>query len=106
MTAIVILTAVPGHIERWKNVAIKTVHPLSPALGQTSELAGSVDDIRELVIEFGIKLRAREPGASFAILVAVRRGDRKPRGFDDALRHNGFGQDDFLTERVAQELAA
>ena len=41
-------------------------------------------------------MRADHPEGSFYGSVRLARGHRKPKGYDDATRSNGFGQDDFL----------
>ena len=96
MAAILNLTAVPGHLERGRGYTIKVVEILGRELARTAKPIATVADAREAVQAFGKTLREREPDSSFAVLVGVRRGDRKPRGFDAAHAGNGFGQDDFL----------
>ena len=105
MAATITLTAVPGHIEQHAGYRAKTVEIWGRELTRTTMPARTVGEVREAVRAFGSAIRARQPDASFAILVGVRRGDRKPAGFDAAQRGNGFGQDDFLHvrgERPAQ----
>ena len=104
MAATITLTAVPGHIEQHAGYRAKTVEFCSRELARITMPARTVGEVREAVRAFGSAIRARQPDASFAILVGVRRGDRKPAGFDTAQRGNGFGQDDFL--RVADRRAA
>ena len=41
-------------------------------------------------------MRAVHPDASFLVSMSVRKGDRKPRGYDAAYHGNGFGQGNFL----------
>ena len=56
----------------------------------------TVADVRTAVERFGDRLRADHPDASFAISVTFKRGDRKPRGFDDACKNGGLGQHAFM----------
>jgi hypothetical protein len=99
MAATITLTAVPGHIEQHAGYSTKTVEICGRELARTTKPVATVGDVRDAVRAFGTAIRARDPQGSFAILVGVRRGDRKPRGFDVAQRGNGFGQDDFLLAR-------
>lgn len=99
MPAVITLTAVPGHIERHAGYSAKTIEIWGRELDRTTKPVATVRDVRATVQAFGKALRERQPGSSFAILVSVRRGDRKPSGFDAAHRGNGFGQDDFLHVR-------
>ncbi len=96
MAALITLTAVPGHIEQHAGYNTKTVEIWGRELDRTTKPVATVGDVREAVRAFGAAIRVREPDSSFAVLVGVRRGDRKPLGFDAAKRANGFGQDDFL----------
>ena len=43
--------------------------------------------MREGVAAFGARVRGDHPAVSFYISMSVRKGDRKPRGFDDASRN-------------------
>lgn len=43
------------------------------------------------VAEFGRDVLAANPGASFDISVRMAKGQRKPRGFDDAEKAGTFG---------------
>ena len=61
--------------------------------------ARTVSAIAAAVAAFGKQLRAEHPTASFGVAVIIRRGDRKPNGFDVADAGNGFGQDTWLEER-------
>lgn len=99
MAALITLTAVPGHIERRDGYSTKTTEIMGRVLDRTTKPVATVGDVQDAVRAFGTALRERDPGSSFAILIGVRRGDRKPRGFDAAHRGNGFGQDDFLHVR-------
>lgn len=101
MPATLTMTAVPGHLEQGAVFTSKVVQLLGRQLGRETRIIGTVADVRDAVAAFGAKMRAEHPGESFAILVSIGRGDRKPRGFDAALRGGGFGQDAFLAYRNA-----
>lgn len=45
---------------------------------------------------FGQRVRAQHPDRSFQVSISMRKGDRKPRGYDAAYLNNGFGQEDCL----------
>ena len=106
MAALITLTAVPGHIAQHAGFSTKTVEIYGRELARTTKPVGTVGDVREAVRAFGAAIRAREPASSFAVLVGVRRGERKPPGFDAAQRNNGFGQDDFLLACDEQDTQA
>ena len=99
MAALITLAAVPGHIEQHAGYNAKVVEICGREIARTTTPVATVGDVREAVRAFGTAIRARDPQSSFAILVGVRRGDRKPGGFDAAQRGDGFGQDDFLRVR-------
>ena len=103
MAAIIILTAVPGHIEQHVGYSTKVVEICGRELGRTTTPVATVRDVRDAVRTFGTAIRAHDPQSSFAILVGVRRGDRRPRGFDAAQRGDGFGQHDFMQVRDERE---
>ena len=63
---------------------------------QTLTAISTVPDIKAAVAQFGAKVRAGHPGASFYVSVRLAKGNRKPNGYDAASNRNGFGQDDFL----------
>ena len=96
MPATIILRTVPGSIERGDRYDAKALDLFGPSLGQESVAVATVADVRAAVQAFGIRLRTAHPDASFMVSVSVRKGDRKPRGYDEATRSNGFGQDDRL----------
>ena len=84
--------AAPGHIERHAGYSTKIIEICGRTLDRATKPVATVADVQDAVRAFGAAIRARDPESSFAILVGVRRGDRKPRGFDAAHSGNGFGQ--------------
>jgi len=96
MPAILNLSTTPGSIERRDRYSTKTFELLGASLARTSVAVATVADIRIAVQAFGHGVRAAHPDASFLVSILVRKGDRKPRGYDAAYLRNGFGQEDFM----------
>lgn len=59
--------------------------------------------ITRAVAEFGRDVLAANPGASFDISVTMAKGQRKPRGFDDAEKAGTFGHKAFLREDAGED---
>ncbi|MHB0668457.1 Hypothetical protein HVPorG_03895 (plasmid) [Roseomonas mucosa] len=55
------------------------------------------------VAQFGRDVLAANPGASFDISVGMAKGQRKPRGFDDAEKAETFGHHAFLREDAGDD---
>ncbi|KDU94692.1 hypothetical protein HUK81_19000 [Komagataeibacter swingsii] len=55
--------------------------------------ARTLAEISTAVTLYGERIAAAYPGRSFSITVHIRRGDRKPRGFDAAYRTGALGTD-------------
>ncbi len=94
MPVTITLSTIPGSIERCDGYSTRTMQLFGPSLGR--EAVATVADIRTAVQAFGQRVRAVHPDASFMISVSMRKGDRKPRGFDAAYASNGFGEEDFM----------
>lgn len=88
------LTALPGHHEHTNGQAytVTVVELLGDVLGRARIEAKTVGEIAAHVRQFGDSVAARLPDTSFMVSVSIARGCRKPRGFDDANRRNGLGQ--------------
>lgn len=99
MPATLNMVAIPGHLEKTSGYTSKVIKICGRDFGRESKTIGTVADAREAAATFGSRIKAEQPNTSFYISMAVRKGDRKPRGFDDAIRNGGLGQDDFLTLR-------
>ncbi len=104
MPATINLRTIPGSIERGDRHDAKTLELFGPSLGQDSVAVATVADVRAAVQAFGGRMRAAHPDASFMVSVSVRKGDRKPNGFDAGSLNNGFGQEDHL--RVVDKRSA
>ncbi len=96
MPVTITLSTIPGSIERCDGYSTRTMQLLGPSLGREAVAVATVTDIRTAVQAFGQRVRAVHPDASFMISVSMRKGDRKPRGFDAAYASNGFGEEDFM----------
>ncbi|MDU7519860.1 MAG: hypothetical protein E7K72_00465 [Roseomonas mucosa] len=59
--------------------------------------------ITRAVAEFGRDVLAANPGASFDISVSMAKGQRKPRGFNDADKAGTFGHQAFLREDTGED---
>lgn len=65
--------------------------------------AEGLGGITRAVAEFGRDVLAANPGASFDISVSMAKGQRKPRGFDDAEKAGTFGHQAFLREDAGED---
>ena len=101
MPATIILSTVPGSIERHDSYTSKLMEICGASLARETVAITTVMDIRAAVQAFGQRVRAAHPDASFQVSISIRKGDRKPRGYDATYRQNGFGQEDFM--RVADK---
>lgn len=90
------LCTVPGFIEHHGSYASKTLEVFGGSLAQETVAVTTVTDIRTAVQAFAKRVRAAHPSASFMVSISLRRGDRKPRGYDTTYLQNGFGQEDFM----------
>ena len=96
MPATLNLTTMPGSIEHHDKYSSHLVQLGAGSLGRESVVVTTVADVRIAVKRFGDHMHAEHPDASFAISVTFRKGDRKPRGFDDAHKNGGLGQHAFM----------
>ena len=96
MPATINLRTIPGSIERGDRYDAKTLDLFGPSLGQESVAVATVADLRIAVQACAACLRAAHPDASFMVSVSLRKGDRKPNGYDTGSFNNGFGQEDHL----------
>ena len=102
MPAILNMTAIPGHLEKTSGYNSKVLETCGRDFGRESKSIKTVVDARDAIAGFGARIKAEQPQTSFYVSLAVRKGDRKPRGFDDASRNGGLGQDAFLTDPVSE----
>ena len=90
------LDTVIGAIERGDSITMKRLEYAGTSLGRETVKVSTVADIRAAVQAFGARVRAAHPHASFMVSISIRRGDRKPNGYDRSYPRNGLGQEDFL----------
>lgn len=97
MAVTIILSTLPASLTREDGWTSKKVEIFGRSLGrETLSTIRSVADIKDAVTAFGAKMRLEHQETSFYVSVTLAKGCRKPRGYDDATRTNGFGQDDFM----------
>jgi len=96
MPATINLTTIPGVIEQHERYSTQSIQLFGPSLGRETIAVANVAAIGAAVQAFGQRVRAMHPDASFRVSISMRKGDRKPRGYDAGYRANGFGQEDFL----------
>jgi len=96
MPATINLSTISGSIERHDRYSTMAMPICGTSLGRDTATVATVADVRTAVQAFGQRMRAAHPEASFMVSLSVRRGDRKPRGYDKAYLGNGFGQEDFM----------
>lgn len=96
MPATINLCTVPGSIERHGNYATTTLEVFGESLAREAVVVGTVADVSAAVQTFGQRVRKAHPNASFLVSILIRRGDRKPKGYDATYHQNGFGQENFM----------
>ena len=90
------LTTMPGKIQRGR-IGNSLVLELSGAsLGQEDIVIRKPAEVAPAVRAFGTRIRADHPDASFKIIVSVRKGQRKPPGYDAAESAGDFGDRAFM----------
>ena len=99
MPAVLNMTAIPGHLEKSMGCTIKHLEIIGREYGRESKIIGTVADARQAIAAFGARIKADHPDTSFYVSATVRKGTRKPRGYDDADRNDGLGQAAFLVLR-------
>ena len=101
VTTTIILSAYPGRrtvAEGYSTTEIRM--SLSDAPPRRRLTVAGLDGIARAVAEFGRDVQAANPGASFSISVSLPKGQRKPRGFDEAEKAGMFGDHAFLQTGV------
>lgn len=96
MPATVNLSTISGSIERNDHSRSMMLEITGNSLGRETVTITTVADLNTAVQAFGARVRAVHPDASFLVSMSVRKGNRKPRGYDAAYHANGFGQEAFL----------
>ena len=96
MPATINLSTISGSIERNDHSRAMIMEICGTPLGRETVTIATVADLHTAVQAFGARVRAVHPDASFLVSMSVRKGNRKPRGYDIAYHGNGFGQEAFL----------
>ena len=90
------LTTMPGTKECSRGYQTSTLDLFGPSLGSEDVIIHRATDVPPAVKRFGERIRAANPDASFKIIVRVRKGQRKPSGYDAAEKRGAFGDDAFM----------
>ena len=96
MPATIILETIPGSVERGDRCSMRRLDIAGTSLGRKAVTVSNVAEVRAAVQAFGARLRAAHPDASFMVSISIRKGDRKPHGWNKGYLANGFGQMQFL----------
>jgi len=96
MPATINLSTISGSIERHERYSTMAMQICGTSLGRDTVTIATVADVRTAVQAFGQRMHAAHPEATFMVSISMRRGDRKPSGYDKAYLGNGFGQEDFM----------
>jgi len=96
MPATINLSTISGSVERNDHSRAMILEICGTPLGRETVTIATVAELRTAVQAFGARVRAVHPDASFLVSISIRKGYRKPRGYDAAYHGNGFGQEDFL----------
>ena len=94
-TAIRLIT-MPGKIRRGRLGNSLVLDLFGGSLGQEDITIRKPGDVAPAARAFGERIRAEHPEASFKILVSVRKGQRKPPGYDAAENAGEFKDRAFM----------
>ena len=96
MPATIDPNTIAGSIERHDGYSTKKLEITGTSLMRETVTAANVAEVRAAVQAFGARVRAAHPDASFMVSISIRKGSRKPNGYDKGYFRNGLGQEDFL----------
>lgn len=96
MPTIIRLTTMPGKIRKGRHCEALVLDLLSGSLGQEDITIRKPAEVAPAVRAFGERIRAAHPDASFKINVSVRKGQRKPPGYDAAEKAGHFKDRAFM----------
>ena len=96
MPATINFSTISGSIEHDDHFRAKILEICGTPLGRETVTIATVADLHTAVQAFGARVHAVHPDASFLVSISIRKGHRKPRGYDAAYHGNGFGQENFL----------
>jgi hypothetical protein len=78
------LTTMPGKIQKGRIGNSLVLELFGASLGQEDIVIRKPAEVARAVRAFGARIHANHPDASFKIIVSVRKGQRKPPGYDAA----------------------
>ena len=90
------LTTMPGKIRKGRIGDALVLDLLGSLLGQEDITIRKPDEVTPAVRAFGERIRAEHPNASFMVNVSVRKGERKPAGYDAAEKAGLFNDSAFM----------
>ncbi len=96
MPTLIRLTTMPGKIQRGRLYDALVLELFGDSLGQEDISISKPAEIAPAVRAFGERIRAAYPDASFKINVTVRKGQRKPPGYDAAEKACDFKDRAFM----------
>jgi len=96
----------PGTIQKGRHYDALVLDLFGASLRQEDIPVRTSADIAPAVRAFGERIRAEHPDASFKIIVTVRKGQRKPPGFDAAARAGTFKDTAFINLETEDEPAS
>jgi hypothetical protein len=90
------LTTMPGKIRKGRIGDALVLDLLGSSLGQEDIPIRKPADVVAAVRAFGERIRAAHPDASFMVNVSIRKGERKPPGYDAAEKAGLFDNRAFM----------
>ena len=90
------LTTMPANIRKGRLGTSLVLDLLGRSLGQEDISIRKPGEVAPAVRAFGERIRAEHPDASFEIIVSVRKGQRKPPGYDAAENAGEFNNRAFM----------
>jgi hypothetical protein len=86
----------PGTIRKSRHFDALVLDLFGPSLGQEDISIRKPGEVAPAVRAFGERIRTAHPDASFKINVTVRKGQRKPPGYDAAEAAGDFNDRAFM----------
>ena len=90
------LTTMSGKIRKGRLGASLVLDLLGGSLGQEDISIRKPGEVAQAVRAFGERIRDEHPEASFNVIVSVRKGQRKPPGYDAAENAGEFNDRAFM----------
>ena len=90
------LTTMPGKIRKGRIGDALVLDILGSSLGQQDITIRKPAEVTPAVRAFGERIRAEHPNASFMVNISIRKGERKPPGYDAAEKAGLFNDRAFM----------